>query len=304
LEDMRIRTNNGDTCPLTEVADFSLSRGVISINRIDGKREIRIEADAANERVSTQEKLAVIENELIPKILNEYPSVGYSMEGQVRQNAETGASFGKVFPIIGILMIAIIALTFRSASQTLAVLIIIPFSFIGVFGGHFLLAKPFSIIFSGLGFLALVGVLVNDALVLISQHNNLIKEGKEFREALYEACLSRFRPIFLTSLTTIAGLAPLILEKSFQAQFLIPMAISIAFGLAAATVVILLALPSFMILFNLYKRSMIALWEGAWPTATSVEPAVEGRKYYFLLWWLVPIVLVILLVAAPGGPPQ
>ncbi|MEM6346698.1 MAG: efflux RND transporter permease subunit [Bacteroidota bacterium] len=303
LEDMRIRTSNGQTFPLKEIADFSLGRGVISINRIDGKREVRIEADAANERVSTQEKLAIIESEVIPEILARYPSVGYSMEGQVRQNAETGASFGKVFPIIGILMIAIIALTFRSASQTVAVLIIIPFSFIGVFGGHYLMGKPFSVIFSGLGFLALVGVLVNDALVLVSQHNNLIKEGKEFKEALYEACLSRFRPIFLTSLTTIAGLAPLILEKSFQAQFLIPMAISIAFGLAIATVVILLALPSFLILFNLYKRSMLALWQGVWPSATSVEPAFEGRKYYFLLWWLVPMVLIILMITGQSFGP-
>jgi multidrug efflux pump subunit AcrB len=305
LEDMRIRTANSQTFPLKEIADFEIIRGTSSISRIDGKREIRVEADAANERVSTTEKNTNLENVILPDLLQNYPAISFSMEGQVRANADTQASGASVFPVIGILMLAIIILTFRSTSQTLSVILIIPFSLIGVFGGHFLMGKPFSIIFSGLGVLALIGILVNDALVLISQHNNLIKNGRDFRAALYEACLSRFRPIFLTSLTTIAGLGPLILETSFQAQFLIPMAISIAFGLAAATLVILLILPSFLILFNQYKTGMIKLWTGNRPEETQVEPALEGRTTHFGLW-VTPVLIVLLLLAAfmmGGGPP-
>ncbi len=305
LEDMRIRIGNGQSFPLKEIAEFEITRGISAISRIDGKREIRVEADAANERVSTTEKNTELEAEILPTLLQNYPAISFSMEGQVRANADTQRSGAKVFPIIGILMLVTIIMTFRSASQTLAVLLIIPFSLIGVFGGHFLMGKPFSIIFSGLGVLALIGILVNDALVLISQHNLLIQKGKPFEEALYEAALSRFRPIFLTSLTTIAGLGPLILEKSFQAQFLIPMAISIAFGLAAATVTILLVLPALLIIFNGYKTAMIRLWTGETVESRQVEPALEGREYHLILW-LAPIVIAILLMAAfsmVGGAP-
>ncbi|MEZ4828431.1 MAG: efflux RND transporter permease subunit [Bacteroidia bacterium] len=295
LEEMRIRTSSG-TFPLKEIAHLESTRGVIAIKRIDGSREIRVEADPAAVDVSTQEVTQQIMNEMIPKIQAQYPSVRFSMEGQYRENAKTGEGAAKVYPILFIIMIAIILLTFRSVNQTVAVLSILPFGAIGVFWGHFLLDKPFSIIFSGLGLLALVGIMVNDALVLVSAHNNLIKEGKPFREALEEAAISRFRPIFLTSITTIAGLGPLILEKSFQAQFLVPMAISIAFGLAASTVVILLVLPSVLILFNQYKVNLIWLWEGAKPDPTSVEPALDGRKYYLGLWVLIPAAVIALLM--------
>ncbi|MDX2247065.1 MAG: efflux RND transporter permease subunit [Bacteroidia bacterium] len=294
LENMRIRTTSGATYPLNELADLTVSRGVIAIRRIDGSREIRVDADPAAVDVSTQDVTQQILTEMIPKVQAEYPSVRFSMEGQYRENAKTGEGAAKVYPILFIIMIASILLTFRSVNQTIAVLLTLPFGIIGVIGGHFLFDKPFSIIFSGLGLLALVGIMVNDALVMVSTHNTLIEEGKPFKEALKEAALSRFRPIFLTSITTIAGLGPLILEKSFQAQFLIPMAISIAFGLAASTVVVLLVLPSILILFNQYKVNMIWLWEGTKPEETSVEPALEGRKYYLGLWLLIPAALVAL----------
>lgn len=294
LEDMRIRTTTDASFPLREIAELESARGVISINRIDGSREIRVEADPAAVDVSTQDVTQQIINEMIPKVQNRYPDVRFSLEGQYRENAKTGSGAAKVYPIIFIIMIATILLTFRSINQTIAVLAIIPFGTIGVFWGHYLFDKPFSIIFSGLGLLALIGILVNDALVLISAHNNLIKEGRPFREALEEAAISRFRPIFLTSMTTIAGLGPLIVEKSFQAQFLIPMAISIAFGLAASTFVILLVLPALLILFNNYKVYLIWLWEGEKPDETSVEPALDGRKYYIGLWLIIPLAVFAL----------
>ncbi|MEO0468390.1 MAG: efflux RND transporter permease subunit [Bacteroidota bacterium] len=296
LEDMRIRTSSGQTIPLREIANLDMGRGVISINRIDGKREVRVNADLASEDVSSQDVTNEIDTRIIPAVQAAYPSVSFSFEGQVRQNADTGESAGKVYPIIFILMIAIIMLTFRSVNQTLAVLLIIPFGMIGVLFGHFLMGKSISIILSGLGILALIGVMVNDALVLVSAHNTLIKEGKKFRDALYEAAVSRFRPIFLTSLTTIAGLGPLMFETSFQAQFLIPMAISIAFGLGAATLIILITLPSLLMLFNNYKVYTIWLWEGKKPDETSVEPALPGRRTNYVLWVGIFIGIVSIMV--------
>ncbi len=295
LEDMRIRTANGQAYPLKEVAEYEVERGVIAINRLDGKREIRVEADVASGDVSTTEVITIVTDELLPPILAKYPSVSFSLEGQVRENAKTGASAGTVFPIALLLIVTIIILTFRSYSQTIAVLAIIPFGFIGVVLGHLVFDKQISIL-SGLGIFALIGIMVNDALVLVSAHNNLIQQGKKFREALYEASLSRFRPIFLTSITTIAGLGPLVFEKSFQAQFLIPMALSVAFGLAVATLIILITLPVILVITNQLKVMSVALYEGKRPDPTSVEPALEGRKGYSFLYVGVILAFVALIV--------
>jgi len=303
LENMRIRTTNGQSYPLRDIADISPTRGVISINHLDGKREVRVQADAASADVSTNDVLNEIEARIIPPIMEAHPAVNYSFEGQVRDNAKTNVSLQKAGPIILIMLVVIIVLTFRSVSQTMAVLGIIPFGLIGVILGHWLLGKPFSFILSGLGVLALIGIMVNDALVLVSQFNILVKQGKPFKEALFEAATSRFRPIFLTSVTTIAGLAPLILEKSLQAQFLIPMAITVAFGLAVATLLVLVTLPSLLLVFNAYKVSIVHLWEGTKPDPIEVEPAKEGRKNYFLLWVAFPAALISLFVflSALGG---
>lgn len=300
LENMRIRTQNGEAYPLREIAKLEPTRGVIAINHLEGKREIRVEADVASADVSTNDVLNEIENRVIPPILARYPSVDFGFEGQVRENAKTQASLQVAGPIVLILLVTIIILTFRSFSQTMAVLSLIPFGLIGVIFGHWVLGKPFSFILSGLGVLALIGIMVNDALVLVSQHNNTIREGKPFREALWEASLSRFRPIFLTSITTIAGLAPLILEKSLQAQFLIPMAISVAFGLAVATLLVLITLPGLLLLFNAYKVGIIQLYSGKAPDPTDVEPATSGRIKAYGLWVAFPAALVGLILFMNG----
>ncbi len=302
LEDMRIRTSSGASYPLREIANIAPTRGVIAINHLDGKREIRVEADAASADVSTNDVLAEIENRVLPQVLAMYPAVKFSMEGQVRDNAKTQASVGKVGPIILLVLVVIILLTFGSLSQTFSVLALIPFGLIGVLFGHYLLGKPFSFILSGLGVLALVGVMVNDALVLVSQFNILVKEGKPFKEALFEAASSRFRPIFLTSVTTIAGLLPLIFEKSLQAQFLIPMAITIAFGLFVSTLLVLVTLPSILLMLNWYKRKLVLAWEGVEPDPIEVEPALEGRKSYFNLWMLASLAIVAFFVFLAALP--
>ncbi len=300
LERMRIRLPGGQAFPLSEIAEVKLDRGVIAINRLDGRREIRVEAELAVADASTNTILAEIEEDILPPILAKYPSVRFSFEGQVRENAKTQESGQLVFPVAIVLIIAIILLTFRSFSQTIAVLLTIPFGLIGVLVGHWLLDKQFSFILSSLGVIALVGIMVNDALVMVSQFNNLMKEGKPFKEALYEAAISRFRPIFLTSVTTVVGLGPLMLEKSLQAQFLIPMAISIAFGLLVATLIILVTLPVLLVIFNQYKVYVAWLWTGTKLEPEEVEPAVSGRRTFYFPWVGVPLALagLVLLITA------
>lgn len=283
LEDMRIRTADGGSYPLKELVEMDYSRGIIAINHLDREREIRITSGLASDDVSASDMNTVITSEILPDILEKYPSVRYSLEGQVRESAKTVASAKQVLPIAFFTILTIIIITFRSWSQTLAVGLSLPFGFIGVIIGHMIFGKAISML-SMMGVFALIGIMVNDALVLVNAFNGLIKDGKPFKEALYEACLSRFRPIFLTSITTIAGLGPLIFEKSFQAQFLIPMAISIAFGLAIATLIILITLPVYLVLFNQYKGFIVWLWKGEWLAPELIEPAFEKRQNYFWLY--------------------
>ncbi len=301
LENMRIRLLDGREFPLYEIANLEQKRGVIAYNRLYGKREIRVEADLATSGASATDVISTIETEILPDILAKYPSVSYSLEGQVRETGKTQASSSTVMPLILILMLVTIVLTFRSFGQTLVVFLLIPFGLIGVIWGHFLFGKAISIL-SGLGIIALVGIFVNDALVFVSAYNTLLKEGKSLTEAIYEAGLSRFRPIVLTSVTTVAGLSPLILEKSFQAQFLVPMAISVAFGLLIGTLVILLGLPVLLVLQSKFRVATVRLWEGksgksANPiTPEELEPAIEGRKSYPVLWFLTPVALILLIM--------
>ena len=169
-------------------------------------------------------------------------------------------------------MFFIIALTFRDMGQTVIVFLLIPFSLVGVIGGHWLMDAPLSL-FSFLGVIALIGILVNDALVLVSACNDLLRTGHGQMEALYEAGISRFRPILLTSLTTFAGLAPIMFEKSLQAQFLIPMAISVSYGLLVATLVNLVLLPALLVILNRLRLLSAYVRLGYTPAKELVEPA-------------------------------
>lgn len=274
LEEMRIRLSDGRAFPLHELANVSIERGIIAINHLDSKREVKIEADVANPEASVTDLVFEIQNDIMPKILKRYPSVETSYEGQSREAAKVGRSAATTMPVILSMMFFLVVVTFRSFSQALIVFAIVPLGFIGVAWGHFLHGMPISI-FSFLGLVALIGVMINDSLVLVSAMNNKLKEGATFMDAVYEAGISRFRPILLTSVTTIAGLAPLILEKSFQAQFLVPMAISLAYGLLIATFTTLITLPVALVILNRLKVYLIWLWEGERPKYEEVEPAVK-----------------------------
>ncbi|NJB87785.1 multidrug efflux pump subunit AcrB [Lewinella marina] len=272
LNNMRIRVAGGGEYPVSEIVNLEPQRGVIAINHTDGKREVKVEADIADNSVSVTDINALVSEEIIPRVLRNYPGVSTVADGQVRNQQKTAASLQIVLPVVLGLMFFVVALTFRSIGQAAILFFLLPFGLIGVILGHWLMGKPISL-FSGLGIIALVGIIVNDGLVFIATYNDNIRAGMSMMEALNDAGRSRFRPILLTSVTTFAGLAPLLLEKSRQAQFLIPMAISVAFGLLAATVVLLLLLPSLVVLLNRWRVSFKRITTGKRPEYHEVEPA-------------------------------
>jgi multidrug efflux pump subunit AcrB len=278
LGEMKIRTNQGQSYLLKDLATFEMDRGVVSIKHSDGERQILVTADIANSEVSVSDVLASIQDEYLPEILVDHPSIKFTLEGQQREQGKTAKSMKTVGPVVLLLMLSIIVLTFRSFSQTLAVLVLIPFSFIGVAWGHWIHGLQLSL-FSYLGIIALIGIIVNDALVFVGAYNNNIKAGMPVKQAIRDASLSRFRPILLTSLTTMAGLGPLIAETSMQAQFLIPMAATIAYGLGVATVSVLILLPVILLMINRTKRSFDWFWNGKSPLPKEVEPAYKEMKY-------------------------
>ncbi len=278
LDDMRIVSPAGQRVPLKEIVDYEIARGEISINHLDGRREIRVEADLKDPRNSSAtEIMAGVRNEIMPDIQSQYPSVTASFEGQNREASRVTGSAGTVLPVIIFLIFVIIAFTFRSISQPLLLLIMVPFSLVGVAWGHYIHNFPINML-SFLGIIALVGIVVNDGLVLIEKFNGFLREGLSFNDAILEAGKSRFRAIFLTSLTTIAGLSPLIFEKSRQAQFLIPMAISIAYGIGLATLLTLLMLPTLLAISNSMKRYWHWLFKGRKPEREEVERAIIEKK--------------------------
>jgi multidrug efflux pump subunit AcrB len=274
LDEMRVVSNIGQRVPLGEIADYTINRGVISINHLDGKREVQVFADLKNPKESASDIVTDIRENVMPGIQSKYPTVSALYEGQNREAAKVQNSSKKVFPIIFFIIYVVIAFTFRSYSQPLLLLVMVPFSLIGVAWGHWIHGFPINVL-SFLGIIALIGIVVNDGLVFISKLNTYLKEGHKFDEALIEAGKSRFRAIFLTSATTIAGLSPLIFETSRQAQFLIPMAIAIAYGIGIATILTLIMLPMLLSVGNTIKVYILWLWDGKKPSKESVERAIK-----------------------------
>ena len=218
LRQMRIRSPRGELVPVGEIADIVPKKGLLSINHLDGKRQITVEGELASFEISSTEMINTVSTDVIPAIAQRYPDVTIALDGQQRENAKLFASIKNVGPVILAILISILIITFRSVSQSLALLMVVPFGVIGMGWGHYLHGLPISLL-SFLGFIALLGVIINDGLVFISTFNGYLKQGLKYDAALQETALSRFRPIFLTTVTTSAGLGPLILEQSFQAQF-------------------------------------------------------------------------------------
>jgi len=273
LDDMWISTPSGSRVPFSEIATYEIKRGEVAINHLNGKREIQITADLSSSKESPTDIIEDIKQNVIPKITSKHPTVSASYEGQNREAQKTKDSIGTVGFVIFMFIYIVMAFTFRSYSQPILLIIMVPFSLIGIVLGHFLHGLPINIL-SWLGIIALVGIMVNDGLVLVGKFNGYLKEGLKFDEALIQAGISRFRAIFLTSLTTVAGLSPLLLEKSRQAQFLKPMAISISYGIVIATFLTLLMLPLLLSVGNSMKAFFKWLKTGKKITKEEVERAI------------------------------
>ena len=242
LENMMILAPNGSTIPVRQVAQLEIGEGLSSIERKDRKRSINVTADVDLSISNGNEVIASITKNILPLILKKYNSVNYSLEGEQQEQGENLKSLGKNFLLAMIVVYMLLAIPFKSYFQPLVVMSSIPFGITGAVIGHILMGMNLSVL-SMMGIVALTGVVVNDSLVMVDFINRYRDEGNTIRDAVLEAGPRRFRPIFLTSLTTFVGLIPLILEKSTQAKFMIPMAVSLSFGVLFATAITLLLVP-------------------------------------------------------------
>ncbi|MGK0385552.1 MAG: multidrug efflux pump subunit AcrB [Patiriisocius sp.] len=275
LDDMRIQTPSGEKVPLNEIANYIIERGDVAVNHLDSQREIQISADLKNPKeVSATDVMTDLRENVMPDILSKYPTVTPSYEGQNREANKLTDSLLPVGLTVLLLIYIVIAFTFRSYSQPLMLLLLIPLSLPAVAWGHWVHDFALNIL-SMLGIIALIGIMVNDGLVLIGKFNSNLRQGMTFDNAIYDAGRSRFRAIFLTSITTIAGLTPLIFEESRQAQFLIPMAISIAYGIGFATILTLVMLPIFLSFSNWMKTTTDLLIKGRKTPKEIQERAVK-----------------------------
>ena len=278
IENTRIKTDLGQEFPLKELADYTIKRGKIKINHIDGKKEIRIDARLVDSELSGQVN-SQIKRDVLPKLLSMFPNVNYQIKGQAERAQDSGERLGIAFLISIILIMMTISLNFKSFYQSRLILMVVPVGVFSALLGHGIVGKPFSTL-SVWGVVALVGILVNDAVVMLDQFNKNLAMGMPIKEAVLKAGVSRFRAIILTTITTVAGLYPLILETSFQAQFLIPMAISVAYGVLFGTIILLLYFPPLILYFNDIKRTRKWIWEGGEnaPEWKDVEPVLENQK--------------------------
>jgi len=243
LENMRIRTPKGGEIPLRQAANLDAGRGYSVINRTDRKRVINVTASVDNKVANAEEILAALQTGILAELTADYPGLSYDLEGEAKERRDSMQSMGRGFLFALFVMYALMAIPFRSYSQPLLIMTAIPFGIVGAVLGHLITGFDLSIL-SLFGIVALSGVVVNDSLLMIDRINQSRKEGEEVHESILLAGQRRFRPILLTSLTTFFGLAPMITETSTQAQFLIPMAISLAFGILFATGITLVLIPT------------------------------------------------------------
>lgn len=248
LYSLRIRTDAGVEVPLSVAAEIEEGVGYSAINRAARKRVVNVTAGIDSRSANTIEILADIRNNSLKELAADYPGLSYTLEGEEKERSDSMMSMLRGFGFALFLIYALLAVPIRSYSQPFIIMASIPFGVVGAVIGHLIMGFNLSIL-SIFGIVALSGVVVNAALLLIDFINREIENGSETVNAVIASGQRRFRPILLTSLTTSLGLTPMILETSVQAQFLIPMAISLAFGVLFSTGITLLLIPSlYMIL--------------------------------------------------------
>jgi multidrug efflux pump subunit AcrB len=263
LDDIRVTSPDGVKRPLDELAEIEVRRGYSEINRLSQRRSITVVADidVAKSNLTSGQITGDMAKRLMPDLLAEYPDVKVRWEGEQEQTRESLQSLGVGFVVALFAMFVLLTMEFKSYFQPLLIIAIIPFGCAGAVFGHAAMGMPLTI-FSMFGLVALAGVVVNDSIVLIDFINHRVRAGMPLYDALREAGQLRFRPVFLTSVTTIGGLFPLMTETSFQAQFLVPMATSLVFGLAATTLIVLVLVPVMYSFFGTSARLTLDEEEG------------------------------------------
>ncbi len=255
LENMRIRTPAGDEVPFESVADVEFGKSYSSITRQNRARTVTVSADLDPEVVEPGDVIKEISEEFIPGLLARHAGVDYGLEGASREEQEFVANLMVASIAALFLIYALIAIPLRSYAQPLVIMSVIPFGLIGAVIGHIVMGKAISM-FSLFGIVALAGVVVNDSLIMVDFINKARADGVPLKQAVIDSGTQRFRAIILTSLTTAAGLMPIMFESSVQAQYLIPMAISLSFGIIFATVITLFLVPSlYMLQIDGFARS-------------------------------------------------
>ena len=234
---------DGSQLPLGTVATLDFQRNYVRIQRIDGLRTISVYGDVDNSKVSSASIISQFQTEQAPKLKIKYPGLRFDFEGQSKDSAKTAASMGKGF-LLGLFgVFVILSYQFRSYLEPFVVMLAIPLAFIGVVWGHFLLGHALSMP-SMMGFVSLAGIVVNDSILLVQYIRHHVDEGDSVHDSVVKASRERFRAVFLTSMTTAAGLLPLLTETSLQAQVIQPLVISIVFGIFASTLLVLFMIPA------------------------------------------------------------
>ncbi|QDT09837.1 efflux RND transporter permease subunit [Planctomycetes bacterium K23_9] len=248
FDEIRVRLDDGVQRPITELAEIDVVRSYSEINRIDQSRSITVSADLDETVGNAGEIVADLQSNFMPLLEQDHPKIRVRWEGQQEQRSESMGSLFRGFAVAMLCMFVLLAIEFKSAIQPALVMLIIPFGALGAVIGHVVMGLPLTL-FSFYGIIALTGIVVNDSIVLIDFINSRVRAGVPINGALRQSGVRRFRPVLLTTITTIGGLFPILMESSIQAQILIPMATSIAFGELFATVIVLYLVP---VTYSLY----------------------------------------------------
>ncbi|MFP3939629.1 MAG: efflux RND transporter permease subunit, partial [Thermoanaerobaculia bacterium] len=273
LEELRVRAPGGIEVPLPTAARAELGRGFASIQRVDRQRTVNVTADVDDAVTGANEVLAALARDVLPQVTSDHPGVRWSFEGEQEEQRRTLGGLARGFAVALLVIYILLAVPFRSYTQPLLIMSAIPFGLVGAVLGHLLMGIDLTIL-SGFGAVALTGVVVNNGLVMVDFINRKFRGGLPLERAIRDSGMVRFRPILLTSLTTFAGLSPLLAEQSLQAQFLIPMAVSLAFGVLFATAISLILVP---VLYGIYQDAKVAVAR-AFGKEDEVRPALGGGE--------------------------
>jgi len=278
IHDLRVSTRSGDLLPLSSVARLVEARAPSEIVRRDGRTITSVIGEVDTATITASEANGWIRENLVGRLEARYPGLIIEFGGEQRTQGDAGAALGKAFAGALFVIFALLALIFRSWVQPLVVMAAIPLGLIGAVAGHLIVGIPLGLL-SIFGIIGLSGVVINNSLVMLDRYNEYLADGYGTRRAVIDGTKERFRPILLTSVTTFLGIYPLILETSIQAQFLVPLAVSIGYGVLFGTLIILLVVPSLYIAQSKLFRTYIADDEAAKPTGIGRDAPTRSKRF-------------------------